>query len=69
MNKWKRDLGIEGELHAHLYRHAFITNKLKEIILQHKVHPVDKFREHLLHTEKFKNAAERMDWTYPDLFS
>ncbi|WP_240314518.1 tyrosine-type recombinase/integrase [Vibrio tetraodonis] len=62
MNKWKRDLGIEGELHAHLYRHAFITNKLKEIILQHKeITSVDKFREHLLHTEKFKMQLK--EWT------
>ncbi|MFB9133580.1 tyrosine-type recombinase/integrase [Vibrio olivae] len=62
MNKWKRELGIEGELHAHLYRHAFITNKLKEIILQHKeITSADKFREHLLHTEKFKMQLK--EWT------
>lgn len=62
MNKWKKELGIEGELHPHLYRHAFITNKLKEIILKHKdITSADKFREHLLHTEHFK--MELQQWT------
>lgn len=62
MNKWKHELGIEGELHPHLYRHAFITNKLKEIILQHKdITSADKFREHLLHTETFKRQLQQ--WT------
>ncbi|MBF4217659.1 tyrosine-type recombinase/integrase, partial [Vibrio anguillarum] len=27
MNAWKKELGIEGELHPHLWRHAFITDK------------------------------------------
>ena len=62
MNTWKNELGIEGELHPHLYRHAFITNKLKEIILQHKeITSADKFREHLLHTERFKMQLKQ--WT------
>lgn len=62
MNKWKKELGIVGELHPHLYRHAFITNKLREIILAHKeITSADKFREHLLHTERFK--MQLMQWT------
>ena len=62
MNKWKYELGIKGELHPHLYRHAFITNKLKEIILQHKeINSTDKFREHLLNTEHFKMQLQQ--WT------
>lgn len=62
LNLWKKTLGIKGELHPHLYRHAFITNKLKEIILQHKkINSADKFREHLLHTEKFKMQLQQ--WT------
>ncbi|AZG74809.1 site-specific integrase [Shewanella livingstonensis] len=60
MNIWKGLLGIEGELHPHLYRHAFITNKLKEIILQHKeINSADKFREFLLHTERFKMQLQQ----------
>lgn len=62
MNKWKKELGIEGELHPHLFRHAFITNKLKEIILAHKdITSADNFREHLLHTERFKMQLK--EWT------
>lgn len=62
MNEWKEELGIKGELHPHLYRHAFISNKLKEIILKHKeITSADKFREHLLHTERFK--LELQQWT------
>ncbi len=60
MNIWKKDLAIEGELHPHLYRHAFITNKLKELILQHKeITSADKFREFLLHTERFKMQLQQ----------
>ncbi|HCG6603362.1 TPA: site-specific integrase [Vibrio parahaemolyticus] len=62
LNSWKKALGIKGEMHPHLYRHAFITNKLKEIILHHKgITSADKFREHLLHTEKFKMQLQQ--WT------
>jgi len=62
MNNWKYELGIEGEMHPHLYRHAFITNKLKEIILHHKqINSADKFREHLLNTESFKMQLQQ--WT------
>ncbi|XNS81070.1 tyrosine-type recombinase/integrase [Vibrio cyclitrophicus] len=62
MIQWKKELNIEGELHAHLYRHAFITNKLVEIILQHKeINSADKFREHLLNTQKFKMQLQQ--WT------
>lgn len=62
MNTWKKEAGVEGEFHPHLFRHAFITNKLKEIILQHKeITSADKFREHLLHTERFKMQLKQ--WT------
>lgn len=62
MNTWKKEAGVEGEFHPHLFRHAFITNKLKEIILQHKeITSADKFREHLLHTESFKMQLK--EWT------
>lgn len=62
MNTWKKEAGVEGEFHPHLFRHAFITNKLKEIILQHKdITSADKFKEHLLHTESFKMQLK--EWT------
>lgn len=62
MNTWKKESGVNGEFHPHLFRHAYITNKLKEIILQHKeITSSDKFREHLLHTERFKMQLKQ--WT------
>ena len=62
MNKWKKELDIKGELHPHLYRHAFITHKLKEIILQHNdINDSDDFRKHLLNTETFK--LQLREWT------
>lgn len=62
LNKWKKELNIEGALHPHLYRHAFITNKLKEIILAHQsINNSDDFRKHLLHTETFKLQLQQ--WT------
>ncbi|MGO2322765.1 tyrosine-type recombinase/integrase [Vibrio casei] len=62
MNLWKKDLGIEGELHPHLWRHAFITDKLKELILTTKeVNDKDDFRKYLLHTETFKMQLQQ--WT------
>ncbi|MDW1916588.1 site-specific integrase [Vibrio sp. Vb0349] len=62
MNAWKKKLGIEGELHPHLWRHAFITDKLKELILAVKeVNDKDDFRKHLLHTQTFKMQLQQ--WT------
>ena len=62
MNRWKKELGIEGELHPHLWRHAFITDKLKELILTTKeVNDKDDFRKHLLHTQTFKMQLQQ--WT------
>ncbi|MDE1357352.1 site-specific integrase [Vibrio aestuarianus] len=62
MNAWKKELGIKGELHPHLWRHAFITDKLKELILVSKeVNDKDDFRKHLLHTQTFKMQLQQ--WT------
>lgn len=62
MNEWKKECGIKERFHPHLFRHAFITNTLKRIILQHNnINNADDFRKHLLHTEKFK--LELQQWS------
>ncbi|HCE4734498.1 TPA: site-specific integrase [Vibrio parahaemolyticus] len=62
LNEWKKVIGIEGELHAHLWRHAFITNQLKDMILTHnEINNKDDFRKHLLHTKAFKQQLQQ--WT------
>lgn len=62
MNEWKKECGIKENFHPHLFRHAFITNTLKRIILQHNnINNTDDFRRHLLHTEKFK--LELQQWS------
>lgn len=62
INNWKKELNIEGELHPHLWRHAFVTDKLKELILASKeVNDKDDFRKHLLHTQTFKMQLQQ--WT------
>lgn len=62
MNQWRKELGIEGPVHPHLWRHAYITDKLKELILTTKeVNDKDDFRKHLLHTQTFKMQLQQ--WT------
>lgn len=61
MNEWKKILGITTPVHPHLFRHAFITNKLIELIREHKVANQDEFREAILHTEMFKMKLK--EWT------
>ncbi|CAH7092760.1 hypothetical protein VCHA29O37_650001 [Vibrio chagasii] len=49
-------------MHPHLWRHAFITDKLKELILATKeVNDKDDFRKNLLHTQTFKMQLQQ--WT------
>lgn len=61
MNKWSKTAGIKEDAFAHLFRHAFITEKLKCIILEHNVDNQDEFRKSLLNTERFKMQLQQ--WT------
>nr|WP_075479419.1 site-specific integrase [Moritella viscosa]SHO03230.1 Site-specific recombinase, phage integrase family [Moritella viscosa] len=48
-------LNLSGDLHPHAFRHAYITNMLKEIILIHnEVNNEDDFRRYIINTEMFK---------------
>ncbi len=59
---WREALRIEEELHAHLFRHTYITNKLIEIIESRSdVKNPDDFKRLILNTEWFKR--ELQEWT------
>lgn len=47
--------------HWHLFRHAYITQKLKAIILQYDIANQDEFRKALLNAEAFKQQLQQ--WT------
>jgi site-specific recombinase XerD len=62
INGWQKELGIEGAISPHLWRHAFVTDKLKELILTNaEINSKDDFRKHLLHTATFKQQLQQ--WT------
>ncbi|HEK2728757.1 TPA: hypothetical protein ACXIB4_003393 [Proteus mirabilis] len=45
-----------------MFRNAFITEKLKEIILAHnEINSKDDFRKHLIHTTRFNQELQQ--WT------
>ncbi|MDO6498884.1 tyrosine-type recombinase/integrase [Photobacterium sanguinicancri] len=62
INGWQKNLGIKGTISPHLWRHAFVTEKLKELILINaEINSKDDFRKHLLHTATFKQQLQQ--WT------
>lgn len=54
----KAAAGIQGPAHAHLFRHRFITNKLKMLILQFEFDNQDDFRRALLDITGFKQKIQ-----------
>ncbi|EII2981668.1 site-specific integrase [Vibrio parahaemolyticus] len=59
---WRENLKIEEELHAHLFRNTYITNKLIEIIESRSdIKTPEDLRRLLLNTERFKQ--ELKEWT------
>jgi len=61
MHEWREISGTEEQVFAQLFRHAFITKKLKSIILEHDFDNKDEFRKALLNTERFKMILK--EWT------
>ncbi|MEZ8579180.1 tyrosine-type recombinase/integrase [Vibrio splendidus] len=62
LHDWKNESGIEESVFAHLFRHRFITEKLKEFILANdEITSKDEFRKHLLNSNKFKEMVRQ--WT------
>lgn len=53
--------GIEAQVTAHMFRHAFITNLFKLFIQRHQLTNADEFRRALLDSQTF--IAEITSWT------
>lgn len=51
-NQWSAILGIH--VHAHLFRHYYITNKFKSLIQEYNISNPDDFRNQILSIEKIK---------------
>lgn len=62
LHDWKREANVEESVFAHLFRHRFITEKLKEFIIANdEINSKDEFRKHLLNSNKFKKMVGQ--WT------
>ncbi|ENZ1200863.1 tyrosine-type recombinase/integrase [Acinetobacter baumannii] len=61
LNIWSKNSNIFPAIHAHQFRHRFITEKFKDLILQHKINNVDEFSKMLLSHEKIKQQV--LQWT------
>lgn len=58
-NRWGKILN--ENIHPHSFRHLFITEKLKLLILKHNYENIDDFRHTLLNTDMFKQMLQQ--WT------
>lgn len=61
MHKWASEINLNGQAFAHLYRHRFITEKFKCLILEHQINNPDTFRQMLINTHKFQQIIQQ--WT------
>lgn len=62
INKIGKAIGVEGKVSPHLWRHAFATYKLIELIMaDESINSEDDFRKKYLHTETFKQQLQ--EWT------
>ena len=60
IKQWAEDLGIEGQVSPHLWRHACFTNWMMERILASKeINSKDDFRKNVLHTMQFKKELQQ----------
>lgn len=61
MHNWARETNLSGQAFAHLYRHRFITEKFKCLIIEHQINSPDTFRQLLINTHKFQQIIQQ--WT------
>lgn len=60
INSWGKELGIEGRISPHLWRHARFTNWMIDRILASKeINSKDDFRKNVLHTMQFKKELQQ----------
>jgi len=61
VSDWAQLAGLDERIHPHLFRHAFITNKLKEMLLEHNEdYSKDEFRKFLINTERYKTLLQQL---------
>ncbi|TLS80657.1 site-specific integrase [Photobacterium damselae] len=58
-NRYKHAAGIKEGAYAHLIRHAYLTERMKDVILEHKFNNKDEFRRALFNTEQFKMQLQQ----------
>lgn len=61
MNNWSKDANLSSKVCAHMFRHRFITEKFKSLILEHELSNSDEFRKLLLNTYRLKQIM--LEWT------
>lgn len=61
MNNWSKEANLSSQVCAHMFRHRFITEKFKSLILEHELSNGDEFRKMLLNTYRLKQIM--LEWT------
>lgn len=61
LNNWSKNANIDPPIHAHQFRHRFITEKFKALIQQHDINNPDLFSKLLISHERLK--LEVLQWT------
>ncbi|MDV4247874.1 site-specific integrase [Acinetobacter baumannii] len=61
MNNWSKEANLSSQVCAHMFRHRFITEKFKSLILEHELTNSDEFRKMLLNTYRLKQIM--LEWT------
>ena len=61
INNWSKKAELSTQICAHMFRHRFITEKFKALILEHNLSNSDDFRKMLLNTYRLKQIM--LEWT------
>lgn len=61
VHKWSKEANLSTQVCAHMFRHRFITERFKALILEYNVNNKDDFRKVLLNTNRLKQIL--IEWT------